>query len=103
VLDTAIKAARLIGDGFYGVDLKQTEAGIFVIEINDNPNLDLGAEDKALGDEVYRRLLGHLLDKFERRNAAATPREQSLPAGRPNAPSVRAIGRTSASPAASSA
>ena len=47
VLDTAIAAARLIGDGFYGVDLKQTDAGVFVIEINDNPNLDVGAEDKS--------------------------------------------------------
>jgi glutathione synthase/RimK-type ligase-like ATP-grasp enzyme len=69
VLDTATRAARLIGDGFYGVDLKQTAAGVFVIEVNDNPNLDLGAEDKVLGDEVYRRLLGHLLARFEGRNA----------------------------------
>ena len=65
VLQAAIAAARLIGDGFYGVDLKQNAAGVFVIEINDNPNLDLGAEDKVLGDEVYRRLLGHLLARFE--------------------------------------
>jgi hypothetical protein len=42
-----------------------------VIEINDNPNLDVGAEDKVLGDEVYRRLLGHLLAKFEARNGAS--------------------------------
>lgn len=73
VLDTAIRAARLIGDGFYGVDLKQTEAGVFVIEINDNPNLDVGAEDKILGDEVYRRLLNHLLAKFEKRELVAAP------------------------------
>ncbi|MFH7041788.1 RimK family protein [Paucibacter sp. JuS9] len=82
VLDTAVKAARLIGDGFYGVDLKQTDAGVFVIEINDNPNLDVGAEDKVLGDEVYRRLLGHLLAKFEQRGAAV-PHEQPLPTGLP--------------------
>lgn len=69
VIETATQAARLIGDGFYGVDLKQTEAGVFVIEINDNPNLDVGAEDKVLGDEIYRRLLGHLLAKFEKRGA----------------------------------
>ncbi len=71
VLQAAIAAARLIGDGFYGVDLKQTAAGVFVIEINDNPNLDLGVEDKILGDEVHRRLLGHLLAKFEARDAMA--------------------------------
>ena len=73
VLRAAIAAARLIGDGFYGVDLKQNAAGVFVIEINDNPNLDVGAEDKVLGDEVYRRLLGHLLAKFEGRDANALP------------------------------
>jgi len=68
VLRAAVNAARLIGDGFYGVDLKENAAGVFVIEINDNPNLDVGAEDKVLGDEVYRRLLGHLLAKFEGRS-----------------------------------
>jgi glutathione synthase/RimK-type ligase-like ATP-grasp enzyme len=74
VLHAATAAARLIGDGFYGVDLKQNAAGVFVIEVNDNPNLDVGAEDKVLGDEVYRRLLGHLLAKFEARDASAPPR-----------------------------
>jgi glutathione synthase/RimK-type ligase-like ATP-grasp enzyme len=68
VLQAAVAAARLIGDGFYGVDLKQNATGVFVIEINDNPNLDLGAEDKVTGDEIYRKLLGHLLAKFEARN-----------------------------------
>ena len=71
VLQAAVAAARLIGDGFYGVDLKQNSAGVFVIEINDNPNLDLGAEDKVLGDEVYHRILGHLLTKFEAGNATS--------------------------------
>lgn len=32
-----VSAARLIGDDFYGIGLKQTVAGEFVIEINDNP------------------------------------------------------------------
>lgn len=46
---------------------------MFAIEINDNPNLDVGAEDKGLGDEVYRRLLGHLLAEFEACDATTTP------------------------------
>ena len=78
VLQAAIAAARLIGDGFYGVDLKQNADGVFVIEINDNPNLDVGAEDKVLGDEVHRRLLGHLLAKFEARNGAAAAQPAPL-------------------------
>ena len=83
VLDTALSAARLIGDGFYGVDLKETDAGAFVIEINDNPNLDVGAEDKVLGDEVYRRLLAHLLARFEARNGAPAVTRIADPASAP--------------------
>ena len=41
------KAARCIGDGLYGVDLKETKDGVFVIEVNDNPNLDHGWEDSG--------------------------------------------------------
>ena len=42
---TALKAANLIGDGLYGVDLKQSDGKFYVIEVNDNPNLDAGFED----------------------------------------------------------
>lgn len=90
VLETAVHAARLIGDGFYGVDLKQTDAGVFVIEINDNPNLDVGAEDKVLGDEVYRRLLGHLLAKFDGRNGAIAV-ERSAAARPPTRPTPHSM------------
>src|SRR5690606_39032073 len=45
VVDIAVAAARCIGDGLYGVDLKETGEGVFVIEVNDNPNLDHGCED----------------------------------------------------------
>jgi glutathione synthase/RimK-type ligase-like ATP-grasp enzyme len=56
VLQTALKAARLIGDGLYGVDLKQFGDKAVVIEVNDNPNIDHGIEDRALGTELYRRI-----------------------------------------------
>ena len=54
VVDIAVKAAGLIGNGLYGVDLKQNDHGIFVIEINDNPNIDTGVEDLRLKDELYK-------------------------------------------------
>ena len=57
VIDVALKAARLVGRGLYGVDLKETSTGVFVMEVNDNPNIDVGMEDAALGDGLYRRLL----------------------------------------------
>jgi glutathione synthase/RimK-type ligase-like ATP-grasp enzyme len=67
VVDLALRAAGLIGDGLYGVDIKQTERGPVVIEINDNPNLDVGVEDAVLKDELYRRVLGDLVRRIETR------------------------------------
>jgi glutathione synthase/RimK-type ligase-like ATP-grasp enzyme len=66
VLQTGLEAANLIGDGFYGVDLKERDGKAVVIEINDNPNLDAGEEDAAEGDEVYRKILGFFLERLER-------------------------------------
>ncbi|HSJ05255.1 MAG TPA: RimK-like ATPgrasp N-terminal domain-containing protein, partial [Longimicrobiales bacterium] len=54
VADVAIRAARLVGRGMYGVDLKETDSGPVVIEVNDNPNLDADYEDAADGDVIYR-------------------------------------------------
>ncbi len=59
VLDTALKAARAMGDGLYGVDLKENERGVFVIEINDNPNIDKGVEDQIEGDLLYEKIIDH--------------------------------------------
>jgi RimK family alpha-L-glutamate ligase len=67
VIDVATRAARLIGRGLYGVDLKQNEQGIFIIEINDNPNLDHGVEDVAGKNEVWRRVVQWFIDRIERR------------------------------------
>jgi glutathione synthase/RimK-type ligase-like ATP-grasp enzyme len=62
IIDTAVKAASLIGKGLYGVDLKLVNDKAIVIEINDNPSIDHGIEDAVLGDELYYRIL----DYFER-------------------------------------
>ena len=65
VIDIAVRAARAIGDGFYGVDLKQTESGIVVMEVNDNPSLEHGIEDSVGKDEIWVRLLRWFIDRFE--------------------------------------
>jgi glutathione synthase/RimK-type ligase-like ATP-grasp enzyme len=65
VVETAVKAARLIGDGLYGVDLKQTANGLFVIEINDNPDLNHGVEDAAEKDAVWEKLVRWFYDRLE--------------------------------------
>ena len=65
VIDIAVKAAALMGDGLYGVDLKQNANGVFVIEVNDNPNLDTSIEGAFLGDELWRRVLTWFRDRLE--------------------------------------
>lgn len=66
VIDIAVRAARCIGDGLYGVDLKETADGAYVIEVNDNPNLDHGCEDSGEKDQVWVKLTQWFLDRLER-------------------------------------
>ncbi|MEO9786808.1 MAG: RimK family alpha-L-glutamate ligase, partial [Aurantimonas coralicida] len=66
VPDAGLRGARCIGDGLYGVDLKETDDGVFLIEVNDNPNLEHGVEDYAEKDEVWTRLTRWFIDRIER-------------------------------------
>jgi glutathione synthase/RimK-type ligase-like ATP-grasp enzyme len=65
IVDLAVRAAKPIGDGFYGVDLKQTENGIVVMEVNDNPNLEHGIEDAVGKDEIWIKILKWFIERFE--------------------------------------
>lgn len=66
VMKTALSAAKLIGKGFYGVDLKELDDGrVIVIEVNDNPNIDHGVEDKILGNALYEKILKHFVHLIE--------------------------------------
>ena len=67
VLDAAMKATRPIGNGFYGVDIKEKNGIGYVIEVNDNPSIDSGVEDCYLGDELYRIIMSELLHRMEAR------------------------------------
>ena len=58
VIDTAVRAANLIGRGLYGVDLKEVDDRCYLIEVNDNPNVDAGNEDQVLGSALYREIMG---------------------------------------------
>lgn len=60
VANLARVAARAFGAGLLGVDLKDTEEGLLVIEVNDCVDLDVGFEDGAEGSRVYHRLLDAL-------------------------------------------
>ncbi|MEK6780066.1 MAG: RimK family protein [Bacteroidota bacterium] len=65
LLKTALKATSLIGKGLYGVDMKEVDGKFYVIEINDNPNIDAGIEDKILKDKLYDIIMEVFLNKIK--------------------------------------
>ena len=67
VLETAVRAASLVGEGLYGVDLKEIDGKAYVIEVNDNPSLEAGVEDAVGKDGIYRAIAQHFLDRIEAR------------------------------------
>jgi glutathione synthase/RimK-type ligase-like ATP-grasp enzyme len=67
VLDAALKASAIIGNGLYGVDLKQKGNQVYVIEVNDNPSIDHGVEDAYLGDELYMMIMQEFVNRLEQR------------------------------------
>ena len=70
VIDVAVRAANLVGRGLYGADLKQVGDRVYLIEVNCNPNIDAGNEDGALGEALYREVLGVFARRIgERRRA----------------------------------
>ncbi len=71
VIKLALKATHPIGDGLYGVDLKQVGNKPVVIEVNDNPSIDAGVEDAYLDDKLYLRIMGEFLRRMERKRQGA--------------------------------
>lgn len=73
VLDVAVRASRLIGDGLYGIDLKQIENKVYVIEINDNPSIDAGFEDVVIKDRIYEIVMKSFLRRIKSRRQGRNP------------------------------
>jgi glutathione synthase/RimK-type ligase-like ATP-grasp enzyme len=67
IMSTALRAARLIGDGLYGVDVKQIGKKAYLMEINDNPNIDAGYDDLLLGNELYDRIMRVFLTRIQQK------------------------------------
>jgi glutathione synthase/RimK-type ligase-like ATP-grasp enzyme len=65
LLKTALKATTLIGKSLYGVDMKEVDGKFYVIEVNDNPNIDAGMEDKILKDKLYSTIMEVFLNKIK--------------------------------------
>lgn len=56
VVQTAVRACDVIGKGLYGVDMKEIDGRSVVIEVNDNPSLEAGIEDKLLREILWERI-----------------------------------------------
>ncbi|MBU2874360.1 RimK family protein [Marinobacter salexigens] len=65
VIQAALNSTRLIGNGLYGVDIKQSGNRVAVIEVNDNPSIDAGVEDRFLGGELYTLIMQEFLSRME--------------------------------------
>ncbi|HSG91608.1 MAG TPA: RimK family protein [Pseudomonadales bacterium] len=63
VLDIAVKACGLVGNGLYGVDIKESGGLHYIIEVNDNPSIDAGVEDRAKGDDIYLTIMQTFADR----------------------------------------
>ena len=57
--DICVGLSKCVGDGLYGLDVKETNDGYRVIEINDNPSIYDGYEDVIDGD-IYEKIINAL-------------------------------------------
>ena len=58
--ECAVSACNAIGDGLFGVDLKEINGDFTVVEVNDNPSIYAGEEDQKDHD-IYRRIIQYLV------------------------------------------
>lgn len=67
VLNAALRACKVIGNGLYGVDIKVKDELVYVIEVNDNPSIDYKIEDAWLGEELYMQVMSEFHRRLELR------------------------------------
>lgn len=65
VINTALKLSHHVGDSLYGVDLKEKNGKAYVIEINDNPNIDTNVEDAIAGMDLYHNVIHEFVRRIE--------------------------------------
>lgn len=69
IVELGLDAARLIGDGLYGVDIKDIDGRAVVIEVNENPNIETDVEDAVLGDRLYEAIINELTRRVDARRS----------------------------------
>jgi glutathione synthase/RimK-type ligase-like ATP-grasp enzyme len=66
VLEAGLGSASLIGDGLYGVDVKEVDGRVMVMEVNDNPSIESEIED-AHCPHIYEAIMRYFFDRLEER------------------------------------
>jgi glutathione synthase/RimK-type ligase-like ATP-grasp enzyme len=66
-IQLALKACKEIGNGLYGVDIKEKDGNFYIIEVNDNPSIEKGSEDRVLGQQLYHKIMSTFLRRLEAR------------------------------------
>ncbi|AEB27097.1 ribosomal protein S6 glutaminyl transferase related protein [Francisella cf. novicida Fx1] len=64
VIKIALKAAKTIGNGLYGIDIKVVDNKPIIIEINDNPSIDSDIEDAYIGEQLYTTIMLEFLNRM---------------------------------------
>jgi len=59
--ELALQACKVIGNGLYGVDIKEFNGDYVVVEVNDNPSIYAGYEDLRNKD-LYGKIIEYLAD-----------------------------------------
>ncbi|MBI2521056.1 MAG: RimK family protein [Bdellovibrio sp.] len=72
IVEIALKASKLIGDGLFGIDLKQVGDKVYLIEVNDNPNIDFGVEDLVAKDDLYLEIMKYFNQKLNKQRLLDT-------------------------------
>ena len=63
VLKTAIRATSVIGNGLYGVDVKLIDDKCYIIEVNDNPNIDADTIEALITSKTKAIVPVHLFGR----------------------------------------
>jgi glutathione synthase/RimK-type ligase-like ATP-grasp enzyme len=58
--EISITLSKCVGNGLYGLDVKETNDGFKVIEINDNPSIYDGYED-TVDKDIYEKIINALV------------------------------------------
>ncbi|MDD1679770.1 MAG: RimK family alpha-L-glutamate ligase [Methanomicrobiales archaeon] len=59
IVEVALQAGRAVGTGLYGVDIKEKDEQVYVIEVNDNPSLESGEDE--FYPFIYEKIITYLL------------------------------------------